>query len=71
MKAVTLAGYVANENQRSSSCCDYAKENHEKGCYPFHGGCEENGHFDSPLSILLSREASNVQGSLLWMCANN
>ncbi|CAB3772631.1 hypothetical protein LMG29542_06929 [Paraburkholderia humisilvae] len=49
---VTLAGYVANENQRSSPRCHYARENHEKGYHPFQSCCEENGHFESPLLML-------------------
>lgn len=44
-----MAGYVANENQRSSSHYHYARENHEEGYHPFQGCCEENGHFSSPL----------------------
>jgi hypothetical protein len=48
MTPVTLAGYVANENQRSSSRYHYARENHEKGYHPFQGCCEESGHFNSP-----------------------
>src|ERR1700754_3765971 len=56
-----LAGYVANENQRSSPRCHYARENHEKGYDPFQGCCEENGHFKSPLLMLVRAKLPAVK----------